>query len=61
MAERQVDAAMRRALGRNAQLMAASGRSHCVDCDHPIPAARRAAAPSASRCVGCQTIVERTP
>ena len=35
------------------------GTSHCVDCDAPIPAARRRALPNADRCVGCQTIFER--
>lgn len=30
------------------------GPRNCVDCGQPIPAARRAAMPSASRCVGCQ-------
>lgn len=35
------------------------GTSHCVDCDTPIPAARRRALPHADRCVGCQTVIER--
>ncbi|MFK3717698.1 TraR/DksA C4-type zinc finger protein, partial [Escherichia coli] len=30
----------------------------CEECDAPIPAARRAAYPSATRCVSCQSVFE---
>ncbi|EOM7768499.1 TraR/DksA C4-type zinc finger protein [Escherichia coli] len=30
----------------------------CEECDAPIPAARRAAHPSATRCVSCQSVFE---
>ncbi|MFG6654850.1 TraR/DksA C4-type zinc finger protein [Scandinavium sp. M-37] len=30
----------------------------CVDCDRPIPAERRAAHPTALRCVYCQSLLE---
>ncbi|MCV4797044.1 TraR/DksA C4-type zinc finger protein, partial [Escherichia coli] len=30
----------------------------CEECDVPIPAARRAAYPSATRCVSCQSVFE---
>lgn len=31
----------------------------CVDCDTPIPAARKAANPNATRCIDCETFIER--
>lgn len=31
----------------------------CQECDEPIPAARRAAAPGCARCVECQARLER--
>ena len=30
------------------------GAEFCADCDEPIPAKRRAAAPWAERCISCQ-------
>ncbi|MEW5560238.1 TraR/DksA family transcriptional regulator [Enterobacter asburiae] len=30
----------------------------CVDCDRPIPKERRAANPSAQRCIYCQSLLE---
>jgi len=35
------------------------GSDDCIDCGCEIPPARRAALPSAERCVGCQSIHER--
>jgi phage/conjugal plasmid C-4 type zinc finger TraR family protein len=49
---------------RDAALQAASracggtGRATCYDCDEPIEAKRRKAAPSAIRCINCQRIFE---
>lgn len=40
--------------------LAAEGEDICVDCDEPIPSARRAALPSAERCIACQTVLERS-
>jgi phage/conjugal plasmid C-4 type zinc finger TraR family protein len=40
-----------------AQLMG-QGADACIDCDDPIPEARRLALPSARRCAGCQTAFE---
>jgi phage/conjugal plasmid C-4 type zinc finger TraR family protein len=40
--------------------LAAEGEEVCVDCDDPIPAARRKALPSADRCIECQTRFERS-
>lgn len=36
------------------------GRLKCVDCGGPIPEERRVAVPSSVRCIGCQTLFERT-
>ena len=36
------------------------GAMICIDCDQPIPAARRAVAPHAFRCISCQTEFERS-
>jgi phage/conjugal plasmid C-4 type zinc finger TraR family protein len=33
---------------------AGTGRSHCLDCDEPIPEARRAAVPGVALCLPCQ-------
>lgn len=37
------------------------GAAVCIECEEPIPAARRRVNPSAVRCVGCQTEFERSP
>ena len=36
------------------------GEDICIDCDAPIGAARKAALPSAERCIACQVQHERT-
>jgi phage/conjugal plasmid C-4 type zinc finger TraR family protein len=41
--------------------LAEEGEDVCVDCDEPIGAARKAALPSAERCIDCQIIHERKP
>jgi phage/conjugal plasmid C-4 type zinc finger TraR family protein len=33
---------------------AGTSRSHCADCDEPIPEARRAALPGVALCLSCQ-------
>jgi len=44
---------------RNAALAAAgTGCDFCVDCQEPIPQARRLACPWAVRCVDCQKTLE---
>ncbi|MDE1917652.1 MAG: TraR/DksA C4-type zinc finger protein [Sphingomonadales bacterium] len=40
--------------------LAAEGEDVCVECDEPISAARKAALPSAERCIDCQKHYERT-
>lgn len=39
--------------------LAAEGEDICVDCDCPIEPARKAALPSAARCLACQEQHER--
>lgn len=39
--------------------LAEEGEEACIDCDAPIGAARKAALPSAERCIDCQIIRER--
>jgi phage/conjugal plasmid C-4 type zinc finger TraR family protein len=34
-------------------------RGICIDCDEPIPEARRRAVPGCTRCINCQTEFER--
>lgn len=41
------------------QKLAAAGADDCCDCGDPIEAARRAALPSAQRCLTCQQAHER--
>lgn len=34
-------------------------RTHCIDCEVAIPAARQAAAPGCLRCLGCANFKEK--
>ena len=47
------------ALARHQARPVGTGAADCIDCDTPIPAARRRALPHADRCIGCQTLYER--
>lgn len=40
--------------------LAGPGEADCIACDEPIGAARKAALPSAERCIDCQSAYERT-
>lgn len=48
--QRQIHTARNRTLGVSRVL--------CIDCDAPIPAARRSALPGVQCCVTCQEVVE---
>lgn len=48
-----------RAIARIRGGLAAAGEEFCIDCEAPIPPERRAAMPSAERCIGCQGALER--
>lgn len=39
--------------------LAEEGENVCIDCNEPIGAARKAALPSAERCIDCQELHER--
>ena len=47
------------AIARIRDGLAQEGEEVCVECDEPIPEARRRALPSAERCIACQTRHER--
>lgn len=53
------DAERERAIQRAQAKLALKGDEFCQDCGEEIPAARRAALPSATRCTPCQTKLER--
>lgn len=51
----QIDATVKDAIKRaRSQLGQGPGRSHCEECDAPIPEARRKAVPGVRLCVACQ-------
>ncbi|OQY20093.1 MAG: hypothetical protein B6I36_02290 [Desulfobacteraceae bacterium 4572_35.1] len=43
---------------RRKQLTAGDSRLECIDCEEPIPQARRIASPGCKRCIDCQTLHE---
>lgn len=43
----------------SAALRVMSDTDTCIDCDSPIPEARRRAIPSAKRCRDCQDLADR--
>ena len=45
-------------LANRTQLARSALHEECVDCGYEIPAPRRAAAPWATTCIGCQSIRE---
>lgn len=55
MVERERDDA----IARIQSGLAEEGEDICVSCDEPIEAARKAALPSAERCIHCQSEFER--
>ncbi len=55
--QEQIDATVKDAIKRaRSQLPQGPGRSHCEDCDAPIPEARRQAMPGVRLCVPCQQV-----
>ena len=56
----QIDATVKDAIKRaRSQLPQGPGRSHCEECDAPIPEARRKAVPGVRLCIACQEAEER--
>lgn len=58
-ADRMATAERDAGAARAAAQLAGPGRVTCADCGEPIEAARRRAAPFATRCIDCQTQSER--
>ena len=56
----QIDATVKDAIERaRSQLPQGPGRTHCEECDAPIPPARRKALPGVRLCVACQEEIDR--
>jgi phage/conjugal plasmid C-4 type zinc finger TraR family protein len=58
-AEANVSRECESAIARIRAHLAEEGEDVCIDCDEPIGAARKAALPSAERCIDCQNLFER--
>ncbi len=58
-AEFTVAQARDEAIARIREGLAEEGEDDCIDCGRPIGEKRKAALPSAERCIGCQTSHER--
>mgnify|MGYP003609486085 CR=1 FL=1 len=56
-----VEAEQAGAIARIHAELTAEGEPDCIDCGSPIPPKRRAAMPSARRCIHCQTMFEKGP
>ncbi|RZA15627.1 MAG: DksA/TraR family C4-type zinc finger protein [Lysobacteraceae bacterium] len=55
----QIDATVKDAIKRaRSQLPSGPGRSHCEECEAPIPEARRRALPGVRLCVDCQEALD---
>lgn len=53
--EAALTAERERAIRAASAALAGAGTTDCANCGEEIPAARRKALPSATRCIGCQT------
>lgn len=47
--------------GIHAARISGSGPHYCIDCDEPIPQARREAVRGCERCIDCQSLAELHP
>ena len=53
--QEQIDASVSDAVEHaRSQLTGGASRTHCEDCEEPIPERRRQAVPGVRRCVACQ-------
>ncbi len=59
MAARLADAERDTGVSRASWAVTGRGCADCITCGEEIEAARRAAAPFAQRCIGCQQAFER--
>ncbi|WP_300619142.1 DksA/TraR family C4-type zinc finger protein [Dokdonella sp.] len=56
----QIDATVKDAIQRvRSQLPRGASRTHCEECEAPIPEARRQAVPGVRLCVACQDAADR--
>lgn len=53
-----LDAALDDGIAAAGKAVSGNGSDACVECGRAIPAARRMVAPFATRCVGCQELIE---
>lgn len=62
--EEQIEASLADELARlkaRQRRPAGAGRSHCAECEEPIPEARRAALPGVTLCLDCQKARDVAP
>ena len=59
LAELRAEQEREAAIGAAGRLVRTAGTDICVDCDRPIEALRKSAAPFARRCISCQEEHER--
>ena len=58
--QEQIDATIKDGIRRaRSRLAKGPGRSHCEECEAPIPEARRKAVPGVRLCVACQEAEDR--
>ena len=58
--QEQIDATVADAVARaRSKQRKGPGRSHCEECDAPIPEARRKAVPGVRLCVACQDMQDK--
>lgn len=58
--QEQIDATVKDGIQRaRSRLPKGPGRSHCEECEAPIPEARRKAIPGVRLCVACQEAADR--
>ena len=56
----QIDASIKDAVKlARSRLPEGEGSTHCVECQNPIPEARRKAIPGVRLCVECQSTIEK--
>jgi RNA polymerase-binding transcription factor DksA len=59
LAEQRAEQERDAAVSRSIAALSSAGTPDCVDCREPIDPARKAALPSAERCIHCQSRRER--
>lgn len=58
--QEQIDDTLKDAVERaRSELPAGESRTHCEECDAPIPEARRQALPGVRLCIACRTLLDQ--